>query len=205
MKSIQDMVNKVRAGGVPTSSDQTAQASDGAKEFIDRLFDELKATYPAWGAAMKTDKDVNNAKRTWIKAFMENGIGQVAQVKIGLVHARKDARPFFPSVGEFIEWCKGAINTDEAFDRFINREPALSDVELKTRNECGHACRNQLPEDKARARFKNVYLKWQKRKDEGKMPIQGQKALPKNIATKKTDHLIEERMRMGVDKQRGKK
>ena len=99
-----------------------------------------------------------------------------------------------PNLPKFIELAQG-VDTDGAFDRFINREPALSDVELKTRNECGHACRNLLPEDKARARFKNVYLKWQKRKDEGKMPDTNQKALPKHSADKLCDRLVQERMR----------
>ena len=195
MKSLQQMIGKIKSDGITPSIENQYQAPDGAKDFIDKLFDELKATFPAWAASMKTDQAVDNAKRVWTKAFMENGINQVAQVKIGLVHARKDARPFFPSVGEFIEWCNGAIDIDAAFYRFINREDALNDVEARTRTECGYACRNQLSEVKALARFRNTYLRWQKRKDDGCMPDPDIKALPKHSPNKLSDHMVEERIR----------
>lgn len=204
MKSLQQMVNSVQRNGLQNNDERLQQASDGAKEFIDRLFDELKATYPAWGAAMKSAADIDNAKRTWVKAFMENGISQIAQVKIGLVHARKDARPFFPSVGEFIEWCKGAIDTDEAYDHLISRGKPRNPVEVKVWSDCAFNCRS-IAEDKSRALFKKTYIKWHERNERGEMPIAGQKALPKHSAGKQSDHAISERIRLGLDKQRGKR
>ena len=115
---------------------------------------------------------------------MKNGIKQIIDKRI--------AWP--PNLPKFLELA-GGVDTDAAFDRFINREEPVNIVEIKTRNECGHVCRTQLPEDKARARFKNVYLKWQKRKNDGCIPPDDQKALPKVRADKDSDHMIEERMR----------
>lgn len=197
MKSLTDMVKNIQANGIPPSGDNGHSVSDGAKDFIDKLFLELKATYPAWSAAMKNDDDINNAKRVWLKAFVENGITKVNQVKIGLVEARKDARPFFPSVGEFIEWCKGKIDADAAFDRMIRQEPSLDEVERRTRGDCAFACRTQLPEGKARELFKKVYIRWYEINEAGQMPDPDIKALPKNSATKPTDHMVEERIRSG--------
>ena len=200
MKSLQQMVSNMQGNGLPPSNEQPQHASDGAKDFIDRLFEELKATYPAWNTAMKDKDAVNNAKRAWVKAFMENGITQIAQVKVGLVHARKDARPFFPSVGEFIQWCKGVIDTDEPFERMIKRLKPRNDIEVKVWADCAFECRTRLPEDKARALFKKHYIKWHERKQRGEMPDPNQKAITQNRQTKDTDHMVEERMRSNKPK-----
>jgi len=123
------------------------------------------------------------------QSTVKNGVKQIIEQRI--------AWP--PNLAKFLDLASG-VDIEAAFDRFIKREKPLNAVEAKTRNDCGHACRNQLPEDKARARFKNVYMKWQKRFDEGKMPLEGQKALPKIRTDKDSDHMVEERMRSNKPK-----
>lgn len=123
------------------------------------------------------------------QSTVENGVKRLLDKRI--------AWP--PNLPKFLELA-GGIDTDAAFDRFINREDPLNDVEAKTRGECGHACRAQLSEDKARSKFKNTYLRWQKRKDDGCMPDSEQKALPSQSADKKSDHMVEERMRSNKPK-----
>lgn len=75
-------------------------------KFVDRLFERLKAIFPAWKSAFAEEKDYHEAKRVWTQALFNNGISTAAQFKTGLQQAEKSASPFFPSVGQFIEWCK---------------------------------------------------------------------------------------------------
>ncbi len=73
---------------------------------INSIFAGLKAAYPAWRQTFTTDNDLEEAKKAWVKALIENRITSKEQVQQGLQQARKDTSPFWPSVGKFIEWCK---------------------------------------------------------------------------------------------------
>jgi hypothetical protein len=133
------------------------QVSENAKSVIDDLFNELKSCYPAWKQAFDNREAWNAAKKTWTKAFIENNISNQHQVSLGLAAARKGDNPFWPSVGQFINWCDGPeIDTDEAFNRMIDHKPYVGVAEYETRQEVGFRCKQQLPEDKARALFKKV-------------------------------------------------
>jgi len=133
------------------------QVSENAKSVIDELFKELKSCYPAWKQAFETRDTWSAAKKTWTKAFIENNISNECQIKTGLEAARKGVNPFWPSVGQFINWCNGPqIDTDEAFNRMIAKKPCHGIAEFETRAECSFRCKQQLPEDKARALFKKV-------------------------------------------------
>ena len=132
------------------------QVSENAKSVIDDLFNELKSCYPAWKQAFETRETWSAAKKTWTKAFIENNISNEWQIKAGLEAARKGVNPFWPSVGQFINWCDGPqIDTDEAFNRMLNGKPSNGIAEYETRQECSYRCR-RLAEDKARALFKKV-------------------------------------------------
>ena len=136
------------------------QVSVNAKSVIDGLFTELKSCYPAWRQAFDSREAWNAAKKTWTKAFIENNISNQQQVAEGLAAARKGVNPFWPSVGQFISWCDGPlIDTDEAFNRMISRKPCQGIAEFETRQECSFRCKQQLPEDKARALFKKVLIR----------------------------------------------
>ena len=117
-----------------------------------------------------------------------------AEVKTGIKVIIDTRVSWPPNLVKFLELASG-INTDDAFDRFIDRQDALNDIEKKTRHECGYACRNQLPADKAKALFKKVYLKWHERFKSGVDISTQHKALPKHSAGKKTDHMVEARLR----------
>lgn len=133
------------------------QVTENAKSVIDNLFNELKSCYPAWKQAFDTREAWVSAKKTWTKAFIENNISSTEQVKLGLTEARKGTNPFWPSVGQFINWCDGPqIDTDDAFNRMIDKKPCNGVAEYETRLECSFRCKTQLPEDKARALFKKV-------------------------------------------------
>ncbi len=136
------------------------RVSDNAKLVIDDLFNELKSCYPAWRQAFETRDTWNAAKKTWTKAFIENNISTTEQVRLGLAEARKGTNPFWPSVGQFINWCDGPqIDTDEAFNRMIAKKPCNGIAEWESRQEVGFRCKCSLPEDKARALWKTTLTK----------------------------------------------
>lgn len=123
------------------------------------------------------------------QSTVKNGIKQIIDKRVA----------WTPNLAKFLDLASG-IDTDAAFDRFIRREDPLDDVEAKTRSDCGFACRTQLSEGKARAKFKKVYTMWYERKQRGEMPDPSQKAITQNRQTKDTDHMVEERMRSNKPK-----
>lgn len=94
-------------------SEPAYQAPAGKQEihphvakFVDRLFVRLKAVFPAWQAAFDGEEGYQEAKRLWLEALVNNGITTAAQFKRGIAQAERESNPFFPSVGQFIAWCK---------------------------------------------------------------------------------------------------
>ena len=136
------------------------QVSENAKAVIDDLFIELKSCYPAWRQAFENRETWSAAKKTWTKAFIENNVSSTEQVSVGLAEARKGTNPFWPSVGQFINWCDGPqIDTDEAFNRMIAKKPCQGIAEFESRQEVGFRCKQQLAEDKARLIWKSTLLR----------------------------------------------
>lgn len=89
--------------GFTVSSEQAEKAAD----LINRLFKELKGCKPAWSTALKSKELEDETKRQFVKALIENKIRDWSVVEKGLAEARKNTGPFFPSTGEFIQWCLG--------------------------------------------------------------------------------------------------
>lgn len=79
---------------------------DGTVEFVNELFRELQATFPAWRQAWPDNNALDAAKRAYIKAFMESGINTIEQVRFGMQRARKSGSPWVPAPGVFISWCQ---------------------------------------------------------------------------------------------------
>ncbi|MFZ7136719.1 replication protein P [Avibacterium avium] len=75
-------------------------------KFVDRLFVRLKAIFPAWQAAFDGEEGYQEAKHLWLEALVNNGVTSAAQFKRGIAQAERENKPFFPSVGQFITWCK---------------------------------------------------------------------------------------------------
>lgn len=82
------------------------QLPPGTTEVVNALFKELKAIFPAWRQAWPDDETLDAAKRSWIKAFMAEGIHQIEQIRYGIQNCRKLGGDFAPSVGKFIKWCQ---------------------------------------------------------------------------------------------------
>jgi len=82
-----------------------------AKNIINKVFKELSLILPAWQYAWKSDdpenpdKILNAAKQQWTKAFIENDICTLEQIKFGFAKARAYESDFVPSCGKFVSWC----------------------------------------------------------------------------------------------------
>ncbi|WP_105588655.1 replication protein P [Cronobacter sakazakii] len=78
-----------------------------AERLVDALFRQLKQVFPASAATnLRTEADEAAAKQQWILAFAENGITKREQLAAGMKRARTSLSPFWPSPGQFIDWCR---------------------------------------------------------------------------------------------------
>ncbi len=78
-----------------------------AERLVDALFRQLKQVFPASAATnLRTEADEAAAKQQWIIAFAENGITRREQLAAGMKRARASLSPFWPSPGQFIDWCR---------------------------------------------------------------------------------------------------
>lgn len=91
------------------SNTKRIEVSEQMAMFVDRLFIKLKAIFPAWKYSLETknvSEDVlSETKLLWLQALVNNHITTAEQFKRGIECAEKSKRPYFPSVGEFINWC----------------------------------------------------------------------------------------------------
>lgn len=81
--------------------EQTQQVA----QIINGLFVQLAAAFPA-SLVNRSQEDVNEIRRQWVLAFKENGITALEQVEAGMRMVRRQERPFLPSPGQFIKWCR---------------------------------------------------------------------------------------------------
>lgn len=82
------------------------QVPEQAADIFNELFRQLKAAFPALMTSIKDQRDLNELRRQWVLAFIENGITNMDQVDAGMKIARQQSTPFLPSPGQFIAWCK---------------------------------------------------------------------------------------------------
>ena len=73
----------------PTQYKQEVVIDEFAKNIINKVFDQLSIIFPAWKYNWKTDQEISSAKMEWTKAFNENGINTLEQIKIGFAKARQ--------------------------------------------------------------------------------------------------------------------
>lgn len=110
------------AHNLPEQYQECAPVEQVAQVF-NKLFNELRAAFPASMANFRTQEDLNEFRRQWLLAFQENGIHTMAQVDAGMRIARRQERPFLPSPGQFVAWCKqsgGAlgVNVDQVIAEY---------------------------------------------------------------------------------------
>ena len=95
---------------------------------VNNLFNDLKGICTAWQHTFTDVAIEQAAKKQWVQALFENDVVNQHQINIGMKKARKLSKPWFPSSGEFIEWCKpsledyGLLPVDQALRIWIDRK-----------------------------------------------------------------------------------
>ena len=103
----------------------------------------------------------------------------MTEIKHAVAKVVNDGVTWPPSLPKFVSLAYG-IDTDEAFDRMIKQVKVDCPVEVATRRQCGYECRTQLPEQKARALFNSVYIKFHDKHKKGELVTRP--ALPQTVA-----------------------
>ncbi|MGH8418012.1 MAG: replication protein P [Pseudomonas sp.] len=122
------------------------QLPPGTAEVVNALFRELQAIFPAWKQAWPDAETLAAAKRSWIKAFVAEGINQIDQIRYGIQNCRKLGGDFAPSVGKFIKWCQptpemlGIPSHDKAFREALeNSHPSRAGSRVWSHPAVRHA------------------------------------------------------------------
>ncbi|KFC12669.1 origin specific replication binding factor [Trabulsiella guamensis ATCC 49490] len=95
---------RLMAHNLPAHHNEPQEVEQVA-QIINGLFSQLLAAFPA-GMANRDQHEIDEIRRQWVMAFMENGITSMTQVDAGMRVARRQERPFLPSPGQFVTWCK---------------------------------------------------------------------------------------------------
>lgn len=105
--SVANLARSRLIGSEPNYIKPTKQAEipEQISNAVNRVFQRLKVIFPAWKTAFADENDYAEAKRYWLETLIAEGI-TVYQLKNGIEQARLSNNPFFPSLGQFIEWCK---------------------------------------------------------------------------------------------------
>lgn len=111
MQTTSELLSGYDRRSVPASNDYQPVDSDEAKKrqvasIFNELFIQLQAAFPASMATIRDQNQLNEFRKQWMLAFLENGITTMDQVNAGMRHARKQDSPFIPSPGKFVAWCK---------------------------------------------------------------------------------------------------
>jgi hypothetical protein len=110
----------------------------------------------------------------------------------GVKRVVSDRLTWPPSLSQFLSLCLD-FDTTEAFNRMIQRKPALDDVEYFTRADVGYQCKRVLEDGKARALFNKVFKIKLDLKRKGKLPIRDQKLLSTRSEVTEVDKEISDR------------
>lgn len=94
------------ARGMPELQDAQDTPAEQTAEIFNALFSALRAAFPASVHSFNDQSEFDELRRQWALAFRENGITTMEQVNAGLRAARRQEKPFLPSPGQFVAWCK---------------------------------------------------------------------------------------------------
>ncbi len=113
-------------------------------------------------------------------------------LKRGVARTVSERLNWPPSLPQFLSLCLD-FDTTDAYNRMINRKPALDDVEYFTRQAVGYQCKRVLDDTKARNLFNKVFKDKLELKRKGKLPIRDQKLLSTESVVTETDKEISAR------------
>jgi hypothetical protein len=84
-------------------------------KFMDTIFTKLFVIFPAWEVNIKSSKQLAEIKDQWIKSFIENKINSQELIERGFKGARASVVPYFPTCGQFVQWCAPESDTEKAY------------------------------------------------------------------------------------------
>lgn len=96
------------AHGMPEVQDAKAPVREAEQVAVifNSLFSRLRAAFPAAVSAIRTQDEYDEIRRQWVLALGEAGITLMEQVDAGMRVARRQEKPFLPSPGQFVAWCR---------------------------------------------------------------------------------------------------
>ena len=187
------------ANNMPEQYDEKPQVQQVA-QIINGVFSQLLATFPA-SLANRDQNELNEIRRQWVMAFRENGITTMEQVNAGMRVARRQERPFLPSPGQFVAWCKqsgGAlgITVDQVIteywdwrnrsfeftssEHFQWSQPVMYHICVELRHR---SIERQLTHGELACEAGDLLDMWEKRVSEGKPipPVRKQISAPRHV------------------------
>jgi hypothetical protein len=171
MHHISKIVSQAVANRPPHSPNQPdSERLRAAAGVINRLFADLQALFPAWRQSYPGEADLAAAKRGWTRALVEAGVTTEEQLQWGLRRARLSSSPFWPSVGQFIQWCQpdpislGLPSPEQAYREACAMAHPAADhsrwshpaVRVAAREISSHSLRT-LPESETKEIFIRAY------------------------------------------------
>lgn len=166
---------------------------------INWLFKELRSNFTAFKQAWPDQETYNQAKKTWLKAFVLAGISRVEQLQHGLNKCYLMEKPFVPTAGEFIAWCRpnpqdlGFPCFDEAYVISIEINRQFSDYKHKDDRvytvikhaiaQIGSGAYREMKIESAKKAFKSYYEIALKQFMEGELKI-----IAKQLPVKAEEH-----------------
>jgi len=176
MKDLTEIIKNINRNGMVEHKEIIID--DFAKSIINKVFDQLSKIFPAWQYNWKTQKEIDGAKMEWTKAFAENKVCTMEQIKYGFLKARASESDFLPSCGKFISWCTpspedlGYPSEQQSLKdciKYRNNQKMFTPLPLHTRPIIIELCKrvdwwmmnnasNQNDQRKAEAHFKETYL-----------------------------------------------
>lgn len=174
---------------------------------INRLFAELQSCFPAWRQTFTSKSDIDSAKRVWARGLIEAKITSDRQLQWGLAKARRSESAFWPSIGQFIKWCKpdpedfGLPSPEQAFrEASRNSHPVAANSRWShpavyvAAREVGAFELSNLPRDKSWPLFERAYSIVVQRVLNGEnLDSQIPKALPERPAARPADPAVARR------------
>lgn len=212
MKSISTVINQrtpvqvVSASQAELNQQQSvAPLSHAASMLVNKLFSELQAVFPAWRHTFPSEETLAQAKKTWVKGFVDAGISQLEQIRLGVKRARLSKSPHWPSVGMFIEWCKptsedfGLPCKEDAFKEamanlgcYITANWSHPAVQVAVRNTTTYVLRHKSDKVARTEFYRNYGLLIQRVINGESLNVELPKAIPVKAEYRPADSAIEQ-------------
>lgn len=142
MKRVQDVINNRDTKALQSMMPSAPQASGrlhDASLLFNELFRQLGGIFPAAIASTKSQHDLDEFRRQWMLALAENQIYTLEQINAGLKVARQQDKPYLPSPGQFVSWCKAGAAQAMGL-------PSIDDVMSEFSKYNGNCDRYESPE-----------------------------------------------------------